>query len=239
MILYGLQSVFSVWMMVDAVQRGSARYWYPVLFLPFGPFVYFFMVKIHDPEFRVFHRVFAAWTRPKVTLETLRYRATETPSLANKLALAQGLFDAALYAEAAGAFEAVRAQDGDNKDALYGLALCRLEAKNYPIAIDLLTEIIDLKPSYREYAAWPRLAYALQHAERHDDVLTLLDELVRTAPRLGHRVVYARYLRDAQRTDQARDQLERALREHEHAPRHQQRQDAAAARNARELLGQL
>jgi hypothetical protein len=238
-VLYGLQSLFSVWMMVDAMQRGAARYWYPVLFLPFGPLVYFFVVKIHDPELRGLHQLLAGWTRPKVTLEQLRYKLSETPSLANKLALAQGLFDACLHEEARQGFDLVLASDAENKDALYGRALCHLATKDYAGAIAPLELLIEIKPSYREYAAWPRLAYALQRVEQPQAVLTLYDELVRKAPRVSHRVLYARALRDAKEGDRAREQLEHALNEHEHAPRYQRRKDAAAARTARALMAEL
>jgi hypothetical protein len=237
--LYGLQSLFSLWMIVDAMQRGAARYWYPVIFLPGGPFVYFFMVKIHDHQFRGLRQIFAGWSKPKVTLEYLRHAVAETPSLANKLALAQGLFDAALYEEALHGFEQVLVSDGENKDALYGGALCHLESKNYLGAIDALEQLIDLKPSYREYAAYPRLAYALQRLDQPDAALTLLADLVRKAPRVAHRVLYARHLRDADDHARAREQIERALLDHEHAPRFQRRHDAAAVRSARALLAEL
>jgi hypothetical protein len=238
-VLYGLQSLFSLWMIVDATQRGAARYWYPVIFLPFGPFAYFFMVKIHDHEFRTLRKLFAGWSKPKVTLAYLRHAAAETPSLANKLALAQGLFDAQLYQEAVPAFEQVLASDGENKDALYGRALCHLEADDYPGAIEALEQLIEIKPSYREYAAYPRLAYALKRVEQPEAALELLAELVRRAPRVSHCVLYARHLRDAKDYEKAREQLERALRDHQHAPRFQQRHDAAAARSARTLLAEL
>ena len=50
-VLFALQSIFSLWMLVDAVQRRCGTYWYFVVLCPFGEWVYFFKVKIHDPEF--------------------------------------------------------------------------------------------------------------------------------------------------------------------------------------------
>lgn len=234
-----LQSLLTLWMLVDAVQRRADRYWYLVMFLPFGPLVYFFMVKVHDPQLRGLRAFFAAFGKPKVTLDFLRHQAAETPSLANKLALAQGLFDARIYPEAAVGFEQVLQSDNENKDALYGLALCRLEHEDYAGAVAPLEALIDVKPSYREYAAYPRLAYVLQRTNQLDGALALLAELVRKAPRVTHRLIYARYLRDAEQPDKAREQLELALREHEHAPRYQQKQERTAARNARTLLSEL
>lgn len=231
--------MFSLWMMVDAAQRGAARYWYPVLWLPGGPFVYFVMVKIHDREFRELRRFWETLTKPKVTLEQLRYRVSETPSFANKLALAQGLFDAQLYAEAVPVFDEVLAADDECKDALYGRALCQLELEQYEPAIEALQLLIELKPSFREYDAWARLAHALQQTDQPDAALEVLDTLVRKAPRVPHRVLYARHLRYGEHYDKAREQLELALKAHEHSPRFQKRQDAAAARAGRAMLGEL
>ena len=238
-LLLGLQSLFTIWMFVDAMRRRADRYWFAVMFLPFGSVAYFFMVKMHDPQFRGLRELFANFGKPKATLEFLSHQAAESPSLANKLALAQGLFDARMYEEAGRGFEQVLMADDENKDALYGLALCRLEHKDYAGAIAPLEALIEIRPSYREFAAYPRLAYVLQRSEQSDAALALLAELVRKSPRVTHRLIYARYLRDAQKLDDARLQLELALREHEHAPRHQQRQDSAAARNARALLAEL
>jgi hypothetical protein len=41
---------FAVWMFVDAYRRGASQFWYPVIMLPFGAWIYFFAVKIDDFE---------------------------------------------------------------------------------------------------------------------------------------------------------------------------------------------
>jgi hypothetical protein len=235
--LYALQSLFSLWMFIDASQRGAARYWYAVIWLPFGPLVYFFMVKIHDPEFRTLRNIFT-WT-PKVTLEQLRYRASETPSFVNKLALARGLFDADQPSEALRYFDEILASDDESKDGLYGRALCQLELKAFPGAIETLRTLIELKPSFQEYDPWARLAHAHYQNDEPQEALAVLEELVRKAPRVPHRMLYARYLQNEEQHAKAREQLEIALKAHQHAPRFQKRQDAAAARACKTMLGQL
>jgi len=238
-VLYGLQSVFSLWMIVDAAQRGAARYWYPVIFLPGGPIAYFFMVKMHDHQFRDLRNSFSALFKPKVTLVTLRFRVAETPSFANKLALAQGLFDAQLYAEAASTFEAVLKQDDESKDALYGFALCQLELEDYPRAIAALEHLNEIKPSFRDYDGWMKLALAFAKSDRPQAALGVIAELVRKAPWFAHRVTYAGYLLRDRQTDKAREQLQLGLQSYEHATRFQRRQDAPAAKKARAMLAQL
>jgi len=43
-----LSYAFSVWMLVDALKRDAKNYWLVIIFFPFGEWIYFFMVKIHD-----------------------------------------------------------------------------------------------------------------------------------------------------------------------------------------------
>jgi len=47
-ILLILSYAFSIWMLVDAYQRRAEHYWYLIIFFPFGEWVYFFLVKVHD-----------------------------------------------------------------------------------------------------------------------------------------------------------------------------------------------
>lgn len=47
-ILLILSYAFSVWMLIDALKRDAKVYWLVIIFFPFGEWIYFFMVKIHD-----------------------------------------------------------------------------------------------------------------------------------------------------------------------------------------------
>jgi hypothetical protein len=238
-ILFGLQSLFSLWMLVDAIQRGAARYWYPVILLPFGEVAYFLSVKVHDPEFRRMRLFFQNIFAPKLTLEALRYQAKETPSFANKLLLAQGLFDADVQDEAATAFQELLTIDNESKDALYGFALCAIEAGDDEQAMEALRCLIEIKPSFHDYDGWAKLAETLRRTDQLPEAIDVLTTLVKKAPRLPHRVMLARYLGYSQRREDARDQLEIGLKALEHAPRFQQRQESAAARDARTMLQQM
>ncbi len=50
-ILLYLSYAFSIWMMVDAYKRGASHFWYLIIFIPFGEWVYFFLVKAQDFKF--------------------------------------------------------------------------------------------------------------------------------------------------------------------------------------------
>ena len=78
-----LQTAFMIWMLVDAVKRRVEFYWYIIIFFPFGEWVYFFAVKIHD-----FRQVRFRLAERAPSLRKLRFEAKQTPSINNKLALA-------------------------------------------------------------------------------------------------------------------------------------------------------
>jgi hypothetical protein len=47
-VILALSYAFSIWMVVDAFKRGAQSWWIVIIFVPFGEFVYFFVVKAKD-----------------------------------------------------------------------------------------------------------------------------------------------------------------------------------------------
>ena len=47
-VILALSYAFSAWMVVDAFKRGAQSWWIVIIFVPFGEFIYFFVVKIKD-----------------------------------------------------------------------------------------------------------------------------------------------------------------------------------------------
>ncbi len=237
-ILFFLQSAFSMWMIVDAIRRGAAYYWYPVIIMPFGEFVYFFVVKIHDPVFSRLREWYRKLTTPKVTLEERRYRAEQSPSFTHQVELAQALYDEGSYREAAENFaEALELHD-DSREALYGLALAHSALRELEPAIEEVRKLIELDPSFRDYAAYTDLAHALSESGRLQETFELLAGLVDKSPRLRHRVIYAHYLLASNARDAAREQLEAGLHEYKHSPKYVKRKNKAWARQAKQMLKQ-
>jgi hypothetical protein len=90
-VLYLAQGAFTIWMLVDAYRRGAESYWFLViLFLPgLGAWAYFFVVKVGDfPGLRDW-----SFLQRRPPLEELRYKAEQTPTLTNRLALAERLVE--------------------------------------------------------------------------------------------------------------------------------------------------
>ena len=47
-LLFLVSTAFTLWMLVDAIEKGIAARWGWVIIIPFGEFAYFFAVKVHD-----------------------------------------------------------------------------------------------------------------------------------------------------------------------------------------------
>jgi hypothetical protein len=238
--LFIIQSAFSAWMFWDAVRRRAETYWYFIIMMPFGEVVYFFLVKIHDPELYQLRKLFTfSFFTEKVSVDKLRYEFRQTPSFANMIRLAQALHDRGEYQEAAELFEQALKLDDGSKDVLHGLALARTGLDEYETAVGHLRRIVDDDPQYKGYTAWASLAYALWMAGRPEEAVESLAELVRISPRMSHRLLYAEYLIEAGRHDAAGDQIGIAIEDYTHAPSFQKRKDRHCYKRAKKLLKHL
>lgn len=235
-ILYFASIALVIWMTVDAVRRRAEFYWYLIiLFVPFGGVIYFFMVKIHDYDLR---RLLPS-TRPALALPDLQRKALETPSITNKLALADGLEEAERYDEAARLFSEALSRDEDNLRALHGLARCRMGTGQFDEACQHLEKLLGVDNAFRDYSAALDYAEALWQSGRKDDTIDLLEGLVSVSSRVNHRVALAHYQMRADRTAEARDVLDRALKEYEGSPEYVKRRDRKWANKARDMLAKL
>ncbi|MEM7353101.1 MAG: tetratricopeptide repeat protein [Acidobacteriota bacterium] len=238
-IFLALQTVFSLWMVVDAVRRNSSSYWYLIIMVPFGEWIYFFMVKIHDPEFEWIRDLYRRLTTKKVTVEDLRFQAEQSPSFTNKTTLAQALYDQGTYGEAAEIFTEALVIDAESRDALYGLALSQSALQEYDAAIEGFRKVIELDPSFHDYAAYTDLAHVLSQSGRMEETHELLADLVTTSPRLRHRVIRAHYLAHDDRQDEAATELRTGLDEFQHVPKYVQRRNKIWLRRAKQMLKQV
>jgi len=234
--LYYIAIAFHVWMIVDAIRRRAEFYWFLVILLvPLGSVAYFFLVKAQDFEFA---RKQSAASEP-VSLPKLRFRALETPSVQNKLVLADQLEGHDQYAEATDLYREVLRRDTTNKQALHGLARCLLGMGQPALACDELAKLLDVDSGYRDYSAALDYAEALWQSDQQQDAIDLLQGLVGVSSRINHRVALAHYLILADRTGPAKDELDKALREHEHSLAYVKKRDKNWAERAHKMLAEL
>ncbi len=236
-ILALLWMAFNAWMLIDALWRRAPSHWYWIIpFVPFGGVAYLILFRFRQPGMRqVGEQMLQSIQRPP-SLRELRADVEESPSHANRVRLAQGLYDAGELDEAEALFEEIVAARADDRDGLYGLGRVRIDRGDPEGAIQPLRELIRLHRGYRDFGAWPYLAHALNELGRTDECLALLQELASVAPRPPHKVLLAEYLAGAGQPSRARDLLREVIAEHERSPRHVKKQYRADVRQARRLL---
>src|SRR5688572_16118041 len=85
------QLAFTVAMLIHAYRNGAEVFWYFLIFLlqPFGAWAYFAVVFIRSVRWGGVSTG-PTWQR-KLSLAELQYRADKTPTVNNKLALAEAL----------------------------------------------------------------------------------------------------------------------------------------------------
>ncbi len=220
---------FKVWMLVDAKKRRLPDYWYYIIFLvPFGGVYYFFKYKINDYKFGQLFK------RPP-SLAQIEYNYKTTPSLENRITLAQALYDARREGEAARHFKEILERHPENEEALHGLGLCHLSMRDYGAAIVPLAKLIELRPSYKEYSVWAELARAQWEHQQRDDCLTTLRKLCRISSRTDHQLTLVECLVRMEKNEEARRLVREALEEYDHSPSHVKRLFRSHAARLREL----
>ena len=228
---------FKLWMLVDAYQRRAETYWlWIILGVPGGAVLYLVMVRLRDRDARVVGQKILRFLARPTPLAELELRYRESPSVANRLILAQGLGDAGSYEQAEQHFAAVLETRPKEADALFGLGVCRLEQGNADGAVEPLSQVIVEAPLYREFAAYPELSSAFVKSGRADLARELLVELVKKHPRLPNVVLFSKHLLRVGEIETAHEQLRLGLRDYKRSPRHVRRLHRRAAAEAKALL---
>ncbi len=227
-------TVITAWMLFDAIRRRVDAYWYLVILTPLGEWVYFFAVKIHDYDLRRVKKTLRFERSPSV--EQIRTQLEETPSDENKILLGQALYDAKHYDEATALFEEVLDRDEHDKEALYGAALCQINREELSEAVEQLTLLIELDPTFGDYEPWFDLAFAHWQLEQKAEAVTVLDELAKTSPRIKHKVILGKYLTRSGEPTRGCAMLEEALDDYKQANGFIKRTSGRWAREARDVL---
>src|SRR5262245_28905954 len=137
------QLAFTIGMLIHAYKNGVETFWYFVIFFlqPVGAWVYFFVVFIRGVRLPG-----GGWSNPgwqrKLSLAELQYRADKTPTVNNRIALAEGLMDKRKHADAIPLLEAVLATDHIHCQAMHDLALCHLALNQPKDAVAMLDRLM-------------------------------------------------------------------------------------------------
>jgi hypothetical protein len=231
-----LQMLFMIWMAVDVYRRRSEQFWYWVIFFVpvVGAWVYFFAVLAPH-----LGSTSGPWFQKKVSLEELRYRAEQTPTLANNLALGQGLIARGAFGEALPFLESAHKVEPEHGSVLYALALCHARQARFDQAAAFLERIIRREPRWSDYDAWRLLIETHVDAGRHEAALERARALVQVAPTLRHKCILGEILIDQSYKSEARALLDQALDDHAFTPAALRRHNRAWAKQAGKLLKRI
>jgi len=234
-----LQMAFTIWMAVDAYQRRVEFFWYwvIVLFQPIGPWIYFFAVKMPTIRWRGFQSG-PAWQR-KLSVDELRYRVERTPTVANRLALAERLMDKDEHAEAIPYLEAILAIESDYGIALHSLAECRLATGAAEEAVAPLDKLIRRDYRWSNYRAWRTLIRVHEARGQPADALQTCREFEKRLPTLENKCLLANHLVANGNASEAGALLDRALEDLHYAPFRERLRHYRWAREARRIRARL
>jgi hypothetical protein len=231
------QLALTAGMLVHAYRNGAEQIWFWVilLFQPFGAWAYFGAVFLRN--LRIGRGVSSEpfWQK-KLSLDELRYRAERTPTVFNRMALAQRLMEHADYAEAIPILEVVMAADDIFCQPKHDLALCHL-ARHEPVrAIILLKQLLQRDYRWSNYRAWRTLIAA--HTDNNDPpaALQACRELAKMVPTLENKCFLAEHLLDNNLHSEAINLLDQALEDHAYSPLGKRLKNWRWARFAHRLL---
>lgn len=236
MVLFYLAAAFKLWMLVDAMRRHVENYWYFIIaLLPLGDWAYFIVYKF--PELR--RKVGGIRFYRPDSIEALSYAVKTTPSVGNRLRFAEGLFDAGLRAEALEQFEAVLRTHPKDPRTLYGLAMTLKSDGRLQAAAERFEQLLECSPAHDDYVPMLELADTQKQLQNFDEALTTLEQLVRRSPRVKHSLALAEHLVDMGRVNEAKEHLDVALRDFEHAPDFVRRRERSFVGSAKSLRRHL
>jgi tetratricopeptide (TPR) repeat protein len=233
--LWFLQVGFTLLMLIDAFRRSEGYWPWIILFVPMlGAWGYFFVVML--PRWTGGRGLSLPSFRRAASLDELRYRAEESPTLANHLELAQRLVEREEFAEATPHLDEVLARESEHCTALFLHAKCHAGQGQLDKAIPCLEKLIGRERYWSSYAAWYELIELRGQSGDAGGAAETCRELARLSPTLRHQCLLAERLLDAEQPGEARQVLTAALREYQYATTNYRWRNWRLASQARGLL---
>ena len=226
-------------MVLHAYRSGGEHFWVWALVIvfvqPIGPWIYFFFVFL--PTIRIGRGVSTGplWQK-KLSLDELRYRAERTPTVVNRMALAQRLMEKGMHVEAIPLLEAVMAADDIYCQPMHDLAVCHLAGKEPVKAVALLKRLLQRDYRWSHYQAWRTLIDAHSACNEPLDALNACRELEKMVPTLENKCLLAEHLLDNHLQGEAIALLDQALEDHAYSPMSKRLKNWRWARMGQRLL---
>lgn len=223
---------FTLWMLYDAYHRQVEPMWYWLILLmqPVGGFGLLFHLQVAG----LLRRSCWPFGSRRPSLDELRYRVEQMPTLTARLELAESLIEHGLHAEAIAPLEAALKVEPENCQLLYLLALCFTEQGHPDQAFPLWAHRTRDR-ARSDYSARRLLVAAKAQHGDSPGALAVCRELARLSPTLQHRCLLVERLIADGLTEEAHTVLEESLADHHYAPAPVRRRNRRWASHARHL----
>src|SRR5439155_18431893 len=107
----------------------------------------------------------------RASLEELRYRAEQSPTVTAHLDLAERLVEIQEFEEAQPHLQAVLTREPDHGPALFALAECHRQLGRPADAVPLLLKLVAQRPGWRDYLAWHTLIETYRNIGNHAEAV--------------------------------------------------------------------
>lgn len=202
-------AVMKMWMFYEALWMRRDPMWAAItMIVPLGEWIYFFHSRgIPVPAQRIITKYFRKYFRRKASLDSLRYKASESPSFENQFALAQGLYDAGKYTEAISLLEKLCLQDPKSATVRLLLAKSYKRSQQHEKALPYLEELWSQNQNFSQADFTTEYADALCVLNRPEDACTVLRRACQRSNRFTFRLTLAELLSAQKNAPEARDLL--------------------------------
>jgi hypothetical protein len=225
----------TVWALVDLATRQVPQFWVWVILLLPGVGALAYLIGVVRPNLR---NLGGSWFTSRPSLDELRYRVEQAPTLTNHLALAERLIEGRDFAAAIPHLEEAHKREPDHGQVLYSLAYCHVEEGRPTVAVPLLEHLTKHDPRWWHYTGWHLLITAQEEAGDRAAAIASCRELVRLSSTLQHCCMLAEHLLQEGQSGEVPGILQRALQDYEFTTGAIRRQNRRWAGEARRLLRQ-
>ncbi len=235
--MYTLSILIDILMFIDCIHNRREYYWYLVILVPFGEWVYFFYFIWP----RIIEDLKLSWPRArKKSIEKLERIHKLNPSIQSKVNLGLALLENKNITRAEHLFKEALQINPKDEESCYGYAMCRLAQGDARTAIEYLQKCLQSDRSFRDYKPWVQLAYAYHLAGETEKALEVFNELIKIQPRVDTFVSMAEFSLKVGNISEARKALHSAFETYEMLPpniRRLYKNDMKLARNLIKKVG--
>lgn len=227
--------ILQVLALIHAVKRRPEGYWYLIILMGGGVGALAYFVVEILPDLMLIPNIFAGMNR-KARIPIVEAALVDNPSPANYEELGELYWEQKQYAKAREAFDHSISTRSDSIHTFYHRAQCSLEMGDTERAIEDFERVVRKQQDFDYHRAGLLLAHAYGLAGKADAADAWFREVTTYATTPETLFLYASFLKQQGRRDDARTWAQKVLDKKRTLPRYQQRRERPWFRRAKALL---